>query len=47
MYVNNLHSLQELKENTWQEIFVTPRQKPHNGSRNIFSRCKACRDAED
>ena len=29
MYVNNLHSLQELKENTEQKVSTIQRQKPY------------------
>jgi hypothetical protein len=46
VYVNKPHSLQELKENIHQEIFVIQRQQLCHVSRNIFSRCKAGIEAE-
>jgi hypothetical protein len=46
VYVNNPHSLEELQENIRHEISTIPVQQIGRVSRNIFSRCEACLEAE-
>jgi hypothetical protein len=46
MYVNNPHSLEQLKENIRHEISAIPVQQLQRVSTNIFSRCEARLEAE-
>jgi hypothetical protein len=45
-YMNNLDSLEEIKENIKHEISRVSIQQLQRMSRNIFSWCEACREAE-
>jgi hypothetical protein len=45
-YMNNLHSLEEIKENIKHEISHVSVQQLQRMSRNMFSWCEAYREAE-
>jgi hypothetical protein len=46
VYVNNPHFLEKLQSNIRNEIFYIPVQHLRHVSRNIFSLCEACFEAE-
>lgn len=45
VYMNNPHSLQELKDVTWREIASISRWGPCHMSRSISARCETCLQA--
>jgi hypothetical protein len=46
VYVNNPHTLDELKDNIRVEISHITREEIHRVAGNIFKRCEACLQAE-